>query len=310
MLIWLGGTGQVAGYLNPYSDYATEVVEYSGQFGPSPYDEPNAILGKPATDFIDPGGMSGEDPERTAKLVEAVYNVDATGNKLITTILPDDYIVVKFDHKVVDYPGNLYGADFIVFGNSVFLGAGFVNQSTNMNTYLLTSGGIFEAVRVSVSQDAQIWYSYDSGPWADNLFPTQAYLWDRDNAQWTDQEMDFTRPVDPNLSFSDFAGLAAADAIDHYNGSGGGTPFDLKNLTDYDNLAVDPNSGYRWIQYVRFDGVDSPQGAEIDAVSDVAACGDPTHPHLPGDVNLDCRVDLVDFSMMAENWLECTYQCE
>ena len=301
------------GDVGNYSDYAVEVVEYSGQLGDSPYDDPDSLLGKPASDFKESGAVT------KVKLVEAAYNVGADDNKLITTIKPDAYVIVKFDHKVVDCPGNLYGADIIVFGNSAFFGNGYVSDLTNLNTYCLTSGGTFESVQISVSQGlggdpnspaSWDWYIFDNGPWGDDLFPTQAYVWDRQNAQWTDEEMDFTRPVDPNLALSDFSGILAADAIDLYDNSGGGTPFDLENLINYNDLSVDPNSGYRWIQYIRFDGVDNPQGAEIDAVSDVAACGDPTHPHLPGDINLDCRVNLIDFSMMAENWLQCTYKCD
>ena len=154
---------------------------------------------------------------------------------------------------------------------------------------------------MSVSQDGVTWYSFNNGPFADDLFPTQAYKWDRQNARWTDKEMDFTKPVDPNLGYSDFVDISAADAIDLYDGSGGGTGYDLQNLADYNNLAVDPNTGYRWIQYVKLTGTAESQGV-IDAISDVAACGDPTHPCPAGDMNKDCRVDFVDFAILAQHW--------
>jgi len=35
-------------------------------------------------------------------------------------------------------------------------------------------------------------------------------------------------------------------------------------------------------------------------------CGDPNHPFLPGDINHDCTVDLFDFALLAQNWLDCT----
>ena len=35
-------------------------------------------------------------------------------------------------------------------------------------------------------------------------------------------------------------------------------------------------------------------------------CGDPAHLPLPGDINSDCFVDLFDFSLMANDWLDCT----
>ena len=266
------------------------------------------------------------EPNFRVKLVEPAYDVDLNDKKVVTTLNQGATIVVKFDHKVVDYPGNLYGIDFIVFGNSWFFGSGNVSDSTNMNTYILAPYyGQFGKIGVSVSQDGNNWHDFSNGPYADDLFPTQAYKWDRANARWTDKEMDFTRPVDPNLSYSDFVGISAADAIDLYDGSGGGTGYDLQNLTDYNNLAVDPNTGYRWIQYVKLAGPAESQGV-IDAISDVAACGDPTHPCPAGDMNKDCRVDFLDFAILAQqwhaetgwddlatltgNWLVCTYNCD
>jgi hypothetical protein len=35
-------------------------------------------------------------------------------------------------------------------------------------------------------------------------------------------------------------------------------------------------------------------------------CGDLGTTYLPGDMNKDCRVNLADFSELAEKWLECT----
>lgn len=330
------------------SDFAVEVVEYSGVFGSSPYDDPSAVLGKPATQCINNDPMT-PGPTFRVKLVEAAYNRDLNQSKVITTIDPGEYIVVKFDHKVTDYPLNPYGQDLIVFGNSAIdmVGDQQASDSSNMTALLLTASGIFDEVQVSVSQDGQNWYSFDpnTGPWGDDLYPTQAYQWDRENAQWTDVEMDFTKPVDPNLTLADFDGISAADAIDLYDGSGGGTPFDLKDLPDYNDLTVDPDSGYRWIEYVRLEGGQGPLaiGGEVDAVSDVAVCGDPTHPYPQGDVNLDCRIDLRDFAalsfrwlmvdcgtcggadltdppdqavtiddliIVADNWLSCTYNCQ
>jgi len=38
----------------------------------------------------------------------------------------------------------------------------------------------------------------------------------------------------------------------------------------------------------------------------VPQCGDPNHPYPLGDLNQDCRVDLLDLSILALHWLECT----
>lgn len=293
-----------------FSDFAVELIDYSGSFGSSPYNDPCAVLGHPATDCKN---TAWGDPPPTfrVKLIEAPYNFDLNDDKVITTINEEEYITVKFDHKVIDFPSNLYGQDFIIFGNSFFTGSDpeeSPSDTTNMNSYQLSGFGGYGPTQVSVSQDGVTWYTFDSGPYADDLYATQAYLWDRENTQWTDELMDFTKPINPNLVEADFQNISAADAIDLYNGSAGGTSYDLQDLAGYENLAIDSNSGYRWIQYVRLEGIGGD--GQIDAVSDVAACGDPTHPYPIGDINKDCSVDLIDFTLLAGNWLDCTYDCD
>ena len=242
------------------SPYATTLVDSGGAFGGSPYDDPESVLGAPATDFYDPwGSWSGGTNDRRVKLVEPAYNTDADGNKLITTLRDYSYIVVAFDHQVYDDPNNPWGIDFLVFGNAFYTGSGFVNDGTDMNTYMLVGGGWFEDVLISVSQDGETWYTYENGPYGDNAFPTQAYQWDAENAQWTDELMDFTRPVNP--AYYDMlmnGGLSAAEAIALYNGSGGGTGFDLAE------------SGFEWIQYIKVEGITGFAEGEIDAFADVA----------------------------------------
>lgn len=233
------------------SPFATEVVSSSGPFGWSPYDDPDAVLGKPSTRVGGPWGGR-------IKIVEPAWGVSPDGEKLITTLSEGSQITVTFDHQVEDDPNNPYGIDLLVFGNSFFGCSGWANDGTDMNTCMLGRGCFSEPIKVSVSQDGENWYTYDGGPYADTMFPTQAYLWDRENAKWTDIEMDWTKPVDPPLTLDDFAYISAADAIDLYDGSAGGTGFDLAE------------SGYEWIQYVRVQGVSGFSGGEIDAFADVA----------------------------------------
>ena len=68
--------------------------------------------------------------------------------------------------------------------------------------------------------------------------------------------MDYTKPVNPVLT-NRFAagGLTGADGIDLYNGSGGGTGFDLKA------------SGFASVKYVKVEGLAGFAGGEVDAVS-------------------------------------------
>jgi len=236
------------------SPFATEVVVSSSDLtGTSTYNDPHAVLGKPATTAA--GG------NMRVKLVEPAYSVGPDKEKLITTLNQGSSIVVKFDHDVANDPNNPYGIDFLVFGNAFFVGQGTVSDSTNMNTYMLTTGGFFENTKVSVSQDGTTWYTYDNGPYADSMFPTQAYQWDSVNQVWTDTEMDFTKPVNPALTLSDFEGKSAAAAIAKYNGSGGGTGFDLDNAKP---------GGLPWIRYIKVEGLPGFSGGEIDAFADVS----------------------------------------
>ncbi len=225
--------------------FASEVVGYSADLnGTGDYNNPQDVLGEPAK----------ENPDGTC--VSMVC--PAWGDGRITTINQGSYIVVKFDHQVEDDPHNPFGIDFIVFGNSGYVGGGWVQPDTNMEEYQITGGAFTEPVLVAVSQDGENWYNYTDGPYGDTEFPTNAYEWDRENDQWGDQ-LDFTKPVDPSIDSANFVGMSVADVIDtYYNGSAGGTGFDLAP------------SGFAWIQYIKVYGDANHKGGEIDAFADVS----------------------------------------
>lgn len=243
------------------SPYATELVSYSDSLtGSSYYNDPNAVLGAPSANFRN-GSASAQ--IRKIKLVEPAWAVGVDGEKLITTLNAGQEIVVAFDHQVENDADNPYGIDFLVFGNSFYVGNGSVSDATNMNTYTL-SGSIFaEGVLVSVSQDGENWYSFSNGPSGDSAYPTNGYLWDAENAVWTDTLSDFTKPVNPDLTVS--SGDTAAEIIAAYEGSGGGTGYDLDDLYDLYGVTLD------WIQYIKVEGISGYSGGEIDAFADVAA---------------------------------------
>ena len=238
------------------SDFASNVVSSSGLSGGSLYDDPQSVLGKPTTWVYD----SWADENVATSMVYGAWGTDESDNKLITTLNEGSEIIVQFDHYIVDDPLNWYGLDFIVFGNSSFMSDGWVNASTDMENFHITDGsGWFESVKVSVSQNGTDWHNYDS-PVGDSIFPTQAFAWDRDNHTWG-EELDWTKPVNPSLTGADFAGLTVADAIDNlYNGSAGGTGFDLQE------------SGFSWIQYIK---VSNSSGGEIDGFADVNTVPEP-----------------------------------
>jgi hypothetical protein len=249
------------------TSYAAQIISSQGPFGPSPYNDPNSTLGAPATRVYESASL----PATRVKLNEAAYNysvINGVTNKLITTLNNGSSIVVKFDHPITDNPANPYGIDFEVFGNTFFSASGF-GDAANMNSITLGTGSFSEPMKVSVSpgytgqagQDANDpstwqWYRYDNGPYADSVFPTEAYKWNRAAAKWSDELMDYTKPVNPVLTNRFKAGgLTAADGVDLYNGSGGGTGFDLKP------------SGFASVQYIKVEGLSGFAGGEVDALS-------------------------------------------
>ena len=228
--------------------FASEVVDYSADLdGSGDYSNPQNVLGEPATQNPDGTRISMVNPP--------------WGSGKITTINETSYIVVKFDHHVEDDPNNPFGIDFIVFGNCMYAGEGWVTLDTNMEEYHISGGVSAEPVLVEVSQDGQNWYNYTNGPYGDTEFPTNAYGWDRTNQQWGEL-LDFTKPVDPSIDSANFVDMTVADVIDtYYNGSAGGTGFDLAP------------SGFPWIQYIKVYGDAGHQGGEIDAFADVSPTG-------------------------------------
>lgn len=254
---------------NP-DDFAVQVVSSTG-FPASPgatqyYSDPNAILGRPALQFKD---IYGSNPTafHRVKLIEPAYATGLNGEKLITTFNAGQSVTVQMGRTVYDNPSNPYGIDLIVYGNSFFVAGGgsFVGDNTNLNTTPV--GGVFsESVQVSVSPDNIHWYSYpaDAAHTGDGYYPTNSYLWDRNTASWTDDQADPTKPVDPSIGTTALAGMTAADVLDLYDGAAGGTGFDLAD------------SGFSYINYVRFDGLAGYSGGEIDAVAAVTAIPEPT----------------------------------
>lgn len=47
-----------------------------------------------------------------------------------------------------------------------------------------------------------------------------------------------------------------------------------------------------------------PPEAQFDMAGEISFCGDIDHPHPKGDVDLDCRVNWLDFLILCEHWCE------
>jgi len=312
-LILLHFAAMAAAYDYDANDFAAEVSYIQGAgvgydwIDLKDYNDPYTALGRPT---LETTGDLDIGPEISMAVVP-VY--PAWRAFEVVTIGSGGELILRFNHPVGNDENNPYGIDFIIFGNAWWWVEDGGAWGPESNPETITVGNTFYAEQgiVSVSQDGSDWYEFSTGPYADDFAPTAGYKWDDDNDVWA-EELDPTRPVDPNLTIAGFDGNSVAEIIDAYDGSAGGTGFDIGTL------------GLQWIQYVRIkDDPLSPGLPEIDAIADVSCCGDYRHPYPVGDLNEDCRVnfhdfaivaadwvDISDVSVLADNWLECSWECK
>ncbi|MHC4460190.1 MAG: hypothetical protein ACYS6W_04600 [Planctomycetota bacterium] len=313
-LILLHFAATASAYDYDANDFAVEVVSYIEGTGVGfdvisfePYNRRETALGRPT---LETTGDMDIGPE-ISMVVVPVY--PAWRAFEVVTIGIGGELVLRFNHRVGNDENNPYGIDFIIFGNARWQieDGGSWGPESNPETVTVGGGFYAELGIVSVSQDGNDWYEFSTGPYADDFAPTAGYKWDDVNNVWA-EELDPTRPLDPNLSITGFYGNSVAEIIDAYAGSAGGTGFDIGRL------------GLEWIQYVRIaDDLVNPGTPEVDAIADVSCCGDYRHPYPAGDLNGDCRVNLHDFviiatdwidisdvGVLADDWLECTWECE
>ncbi len=286
------------------NDFAVTIINYTEGTGVGSdwlsqqrFNNPQAALGAPTRQTTGDGWFV---PVDTPVPVQPVYPAFRASE--IVVIGNGGQLTVKFNHRVSNDINNPYGIDFIIFGNGLQIASNTQSwtPTTNPETFILTGGFNTEGGIVSVSQDGQHWYSFDdpNSPHANSFAATASYNWNRTNHCWS-EPLDPTKPVNPALKASDFAGRSLADLIEAYDGSAGGTGFDLADV------------GLNWIKYVRItDNPNSNATTKIDAIADVSCCGDYKHPLPTGDLNSDCHVDLADFAIFSQHWLECTWDCQ
>ena len=292
-----------AAVLNAYdydpNDFATQVVSYTQGTGVTfdilnfqLYNDPTTALDRPSQQTTSHDGYSSESNDIPVNPVHPAWR-----SYQIVTVGKGGELILAFDHPIADDKNNPYGIDFIIFGNARIYTADGNPWSSDSDPEIVTvAGTMFEEPGiVSVSQDGITWYDYNdvNSPMADSFAPTVGYKWDDTNDVWAD-ELDPTKPIEPNFVLSQTAGKTVAQVIEMYNGSAGGTGFDIGVF------------GLDWIQYVRIE--DDPAGppgrtTEIDAVADVSCCGDYKHPFPQGDINDDCRVNTTDFCILGQYWL-------
>lgn len=269
------------------SPYGYEVVE-SFTLEKSPlYNQASNVLGHPTMGVFTSSSTYGD----SGSTINPAYPA-WSGGRLLSLVGDDDegtpgFVTIKFDHDVLDDPNNPFGIDFLVFGNAFGVRDSDENiqLTTDPLTVSFTGKGSYENALVEVSQDGETWYAYKKGPYADSFMPTLGYLYDpaapdtglfNGNLYWG-RAARATRPVNPACSFSSFSGLNLAQVCQRYDGSAGGTGFDLAELPLPEN-----GNGVKWIRYVRISCVEESNDEgdfgynvpEVDAVADVAPVSD------------------------------------
>jgi len=315
-------------YVFDHADFATECIEYSpvgtlyDYLAGLPLNNPDNALGRPTVDTDGDGMYIDEYAIAPVNPVNSAFRYDE-----LLFIGEGGHVSFKFNHPVRDDENNPYGVDLIVFGNAAQTiggGTGWTNGDPEL--FNVGFGGFSEPGIISVSQDGIIWYSFtndqdfmsgdsnfiklpsdaNDGPFCDSFASTLGRVYDPCNPDqsigtwnkyWA-EPTNPTLPVDPDKSFADYGGVSLADICLVYGNSAGGTGYDIGRL----DLPVDPLTGKKWFTYVRVD--DKPFGgnAEIDAFSDVSSCGDWKHPYPQGDINHDCRVNMIDLAVLAKHW--------
>ena len=238
----LAMAGALAAMESAAGQYADAVVSYApGTTAQAGLDDPSSALGAPSSITEDPvWGSSPVDPFSPPYLASQIVSIGEGGS-----------LTVQFNAPIQNQPANPFGLDFMIFGS-----AGFIITNGDYTGGGITDGALFGAnpgeTRVWVSADNLTYYELDPAlaPVVDNLFPT-------------DGTGDFQTPVNPALTSGDFAGRDLAGIRGLYDGSGGGTGYDLAWARDSLGQSV-PLSD---VSYIRIDVLSGR--AEIDAVAAV-----------------------------------------
>lgn len=220
--------------------FAGNVVSYNPGSTPAPgYTNPLSALGSPqrmtGAEFNFPGAVTPFNPP--------------FGTDEIVSIGAGGHLTLEFARPIIDNPLNPFGVDFLIFGNAGYIDAAFPSGIVRPDGLMF---GLGAASLVQVSNDLVDWRTVGGG--ADGPFPTLGYLDLADPYAIDPGQVlsDFTRPVDPAF---DPRGRTFAELVAGYNGSGGGTGFDLAG------------TGLTSARYVRILNVATAGSVEIDAIS-------------------------------------------
>ena len=223
-----------------HAQFASGVYDYTAGNGVLPgYNDPAAALGAPSQ--ATPGIYGGPvDPFDAPYLSSQIVGVGTGGS-----------LTLQFNTPIQNNPGNPFGLDFIIFGH-----AGFNITNGDYSGGGITDGSFYTGgtsdVRVSVSTDGTTFYTLNPAltPQVDGLFPT-------------DGSGNPFLPVNPALTAADFAGQDLTGIRARYNGSAGGSGFDLAWAINSHGQSVSLSS----VDYVRLEVLNDGTPAYIDAIS-------------------------------------------
>jgi len=223
---------------NPWAD---AVVSYEAGADVDPaYTNPDTTLGEPSRMTGSGSWVGAVTPFNAPWMSDQLVSVGAGG-----------HLTVSFDEPITNDPAHAFGADLIIFGNAFFGDASWPDGQVS---------GLFEdgPFTISVSADGTS-FTPLAETFNDGLFPTLGYqdLTGPYDANPGSVPSDFTKPVDPGLTMTDFDDRSFDDIVALYDGSGGGIPVDIAS------------AGLDEVFYVR---IDVPAGAtspEFDAFATV-----------------------------------------
>lgn len=225
--------------------FADAVVSYNPGTGfVAGFTNAHAVVGEPSQ--VTPGDFGGPvDPFDPPFLSSQIVSIGAGGS-----------LTVRFREGIESRGSNPFGIDFIIFGNSGFIITNDTDDDFNFIGTPATDGSLFGendgATRVSVSNDGRTFYVLNPAlaPTVDGLFPTEG-------------SGDFHTPVDPALMSADFSGQTLEGIHALYDGSAGGTGYDLSWAQDANGHPV----RLREIHYIRVEVLSGT--SEVDGFSSV-----------------------------------------
>lgn len=232
---------------NPWAD-SIEFYDPGANAEPG-YTTPGMALGSPQRMTGEgtpwPGAVT---PFNGAWTTDEVVSVGAGGQ-----------LIVSFDEPITNDASHLFGVDFLIFGN------GFFNDGNYPNG---VAAGLIEEgpFTVSVSADGDDYVEVATNQF-DAMFPTLGYL-DLSGPYETAPGLvpsDFTKPVDPSLTYADFDGKTFAEIVALYDGSGGGIPFDISatGLSEVSYVKIEVPDGAASPEFDAFAAVPEPNSAAL-----------------------------------------------